>query len=315
MSLFYLFFVSCESNKNNFDFQPQNGNKAQSSNSQNTPETEEIDQTEEIEEIEETEEIDQTEEIEETDQTDQELLECYDLNGNPMPCEGSAEGEATNEYANDCYDPNGNVIPCGDSLTDGNSICFDPVTNEEVSCSDTTQTTGSSGDILDGVGLVITEIMFDPSGNNSLQQWFEIYVTCLEPINLEGLVLSNGFTTTVLPEFWVEESGFVLLGRNADVQSNGGLEIDIEYDDVLFSLGNTDGLIAIYDGTQLVDQVPLNSFSYFGSWTEGTSIQFHQGLTSNEINDQETMWCASSYVMSNGDLGTPKSQNRTCPAP
>ena len=64
-----------------------------------------------------------------------EELDCYDLNGNPMPCEGQAEGAPTGEYADDCYDPNGNLIPCaGNEVSSEPSVCFDPVTNEEIPC-------------------------------------------------------------------------------------------------------------------------------------------------------------------------------------
>ena len=138
-------------------------------------------------------------------------------------------------------------------------------------------------------------------------------MTCSEPTNLEGLELSNGVISTTLPEFWIEESAFVTLGRNSDIESNGGVDIDIEYSDILFSMGIDHGVVALFDGETLIDSVPLNSFSFFYDWEEGTSIQLHQGVVDPQINDQEDMWCDSSQSWDGGDLGTPNQANRPCP--
>ena len=78
------------------------------------------------------------------------------------------------------------------------------------------------------------------------------------------------------PNTWLEESGYVILGRNADVESNGG--VDIEYSDILFSMGIEYGVVALFDGNTLIDSVPLNSFSFFYDWEEGTSIHCIKGL-------------------------------------
>ena len=317
--LIFLSLISCGSKEDSFEFGGPKGGSSKNNTSQDNSQEDQSQNNNSENPDSENLEQDSTEENPEQENAEQENsvsepssddLDCYDLNGNPMPCEGQAEGAPTGEYADDCYDPNGNLIPCaGNEVSSEPSVCIDPVTNEEIPCE---IGTGTSGD-LSSMNIAITEIMFDPTGNNSLAQWFEIYVTCSEPINLEGLELSNGVISTTLPEFWLEESGFVILGRNSDMESNGGVDIDIEYSDILFSMGIDHGVVALFDGEMLIDSVPLNSFSFFYDWQEGASMQLHQGLVDPQINDQEDMWCDSSQSWDGGDLGTPHQANRPCP--
>ena len=222
--------------------------------------------------------------------------ECYELDGTPKPCEGAADsGAAPNQPAQDCYDEQGLLIPCLGQEDDVSEIVFDGT-------------------------LMLTELMLNPTGNNSLGQWIEIFINLpidsdgVEiPTNIQSLTISNGSNSFVFSEIFIEQSGFYVFGRNADYASNGGVNIDYEYHGVLLSTLSEQAFVQFSLPGQVLDDLHYSQFTSFQELNEGASLQLFPGVDHPELNNNEDMWCSGTAPIVQGNYGTPGSPNSLCP--
>jgi hypothetical protein len=169
--------------------------------------------------------------------------------------------------------------------------------------------------------LIVTEFMKDPTVvTDTAGEWFEVYNTSSQPINLDSWVLSD--LSTPVAERWVFRitgglvvlpDEYVVLCRTPDVAINGGVPCDAGYDD--FQLANTeDELILSLAGVEIDRVVYLSS----GGWpsTAGRSIALRPGSLTGSANDVGSSWCATPSTLANrlpgGDYGTPGRAN-SCP--
>lgn len=120
-------------------------------------------------------------------------------------------------------------------------------------------------------GLTITEIMANPQGADEFGEWFEIYNTGSESVNIEGYVFESGDTEyfIVYGENWIAPGEFFVLGCSDDQELNGGVVVDYVFNDHRFTLNNREDDIRIRDGwdgmildtAQYADPVRGNSTS------------------------------------------------------
>jgi DNA/RNA endonuclease G (NUC1) len=95
-------------------------------------------------------------------------------------------------------------------------------------------------------GLVITEFMADPDGDDALGEWFELYNAGDVAVNLHGWQIhsrSSGMleTHTIAADVVIPAGGFVVLGNNANVTTNGGVDVAYSYGgDIILNNSNTD---------------------------------------------------------------------------
>jgi hypothetical protein len=167
--------------------------------------------------------------------------------------------------------------------------------------------------------IIVTEIMKDPTAvADNLGEWFEVYNTTAQPIDLEGWtirddgidshVLANGGAGIVVPA-----GQFRVLGINANMSTNGGIAVLHAYSG--FLLANSDDEIILIDGTGLeIDRVEYLSG---GGWpgTPGRALNLHGGQLDGTANDSPLNWCNATTTIGGGnnDLGTPAAANTTCP--
>jgi hypothetical protein len=159
--------------------------------------------------------------------------------------------------------------------------------------------------------LLITEVMYDPSGTEPDQEWFELYNTTNGARDLTGLTLIDGAQRThTLASLTIDSGKYLLLVRNKTAATGAGIgaaAIGYEYgagqaasQGIILANGST-GAIALRDGS--TDLVRAN----YGAWnvaTGGHSIQL-KSLAGGEATTSAG-WCNSPNAWPGGtDKGTP----------
>jgi lamin tail-like protein len=162
--------------------------------------------------------------------------------------------------------------------------------------------------------LFITEIVYDPSGPEPSEEWFEITNVSTSARVINGLTLRDGAgrtqTVPANPPMTVEPSKYYVLVRNKPAALAAGVPasaILYEYGDavpdtlgVLLSNGSS-GALSILDGNTMVVTVP------YGGWYKqeppgGASIQLR--ATDGAATEKEA-WCLSTAAWASADKGTP----------
>lgn len=175
---------------------------------------------------------------------------------------------------------------------------------------------GGGGGLQAG-DLVITEVMRNPNFvPDSDGEWFEVYNRTAAPIDIEGWVLGddgsdlhqiqNGGLGVVVPP-----GGYIVLGNNANLATNGGVQIDYEFSN--YFLGNSgDEIVLIEPGGTEIDRV-----NYGSGWPSaaGSSMSLSGSAQTATLNDSSSNWCLGQTTFSPGnpDKGTPGLLNPNCP--
>ncbi|MFC1789876.1 lamin tail domain-containing protein [Patescibacteria group bacterium] len=156
--------------------------------------------------------------------------------------------------------------------------------------------------------LVINEIMKDPQAvSDTYGEWFEIYNSTPEAIDLQTLVIkdlgTNDFTITGPNPILIPGFGYFILGRNGEPSQNGGLTVDYVYS--TFQLANGEDEIIILDGTTEIDRVEYDSGSTWPN-SSGVSLMLLDPELDNNLGSN---WAIATTLYGNGDLGTPGEAN------
>ncbi len=164
--------------------------------------------------------------------------------------------------------------------------------------------------------VVLSEIMFDPSGAEPQQEWVEIYNTTPGAKSLAGLSLvdNGGRSHTIASGVTVSGHGFVVLVHD----HTGALAAALPGAGSLYEYGADGGgpllansaqaSIALMKGSTSIVNVPYGGFS-IGS--NGASIQL-KTLTA-AASASKASWCESLHPWpGGGDKGTPAAAN-DCP--
>ena len=170
-----------------------------------------------------------------------------------------------------------------------------------------TVTTVSAGTVF------VTEIMPNPAAvSDTSGEWFEIYNSRSDvAVDINGWTIrDHGTNTHVIVNggpLLVAPQGFLVLGRNSDPATNGGVTVDYQYSS--FSLVNTDDEIELVDlaGT-VVDTLVYTSSLVFN----GASASLDPVALDAVSHDQASNWCASVSLLPAGDRGTPGAANDPC---
>ena len=159
--------------------------------------------------------------------------------------------------------------------------------------------------------LIVTEIMKDPRDvGDTAGEWFEIYNTTSSSISLDGMVVSDAGSNsfTISSGVSIDAGQFMVLGRNSNVSTNGGVPVDYQYSGM--DLGNSDDeIILTTSGGVEIDRVEYDNGSTFPDLT-GASMVFI-GEETDDNNDGSN-WAASTArinfsdpVGDETDLGSP----------
>jgi hypothetical protein len=167
--------------------------------------------------------------------------------------------------------------------------------------------------------LVITEIMADPDGADSGNEWFELYNATAAELRLAGLTieLAGGksskvhvIQSSIAPT--VPAKGYLALGDGVVGTNNLGYS----YGTTLGSLPNDAGTIIVRCGTNEVDRVEYGGTVGPGAPSSGKALQLTGTQTPEyHANDVPESWCDATEAMADGkNLGTPGAQNTPCAA-
>lgn len=157
--------------------------------------------------------------------------------------------------------------------------------------------------------IIINEIMQNPSAvSDSNGEWFELFNSTDGAIDIDGWKLkdngSNSHTINNGGPLVIAAGGFLVLSNNADMGSNGGIQVDYEYSS--FALSNGDDEIILSDASDVeVDRVEWDGGSVFPDPT-GASMALIDPLLDNNVGSN---WCESASSYGDGDSGTPGQSN------
>lgn len=163
--------------------------------------------------------------------------------------------------------------------------------------------------------IVITEIMQNPNAvSDNAGEWFEVYNTTGGDIDMQGWVLndsnSGSETHTIATSLIVPAGGYIVLGNNTDVGTNGGVTVDYNYGSSYFLGNGADDILLDCSGTS-IDVVAWDGGPNFPDPT-GASMTLNPSNLNATDNDTGSNWCTATTAYGLGDLGTPGTANDTC---
>jgi predicted extracellular nuclease len=158
----------------------------------------------------------------------------------------------------------------------------------------------TSGDV------VVNEIMQNPSAvSDSAGEWFELYNSTSSPIDIDGWTIEdNGSDIHVIDNggpLNIPAGGYLVLARNADPSTNGGVTVDYQYSDDFFLSNGSDELVLYDTGLNEIDRVEWDDGATFPDPTGASMALKDPALDNND----GTNWCTAVTAFGGGDLGTP----------
>ncbi len=160
--------------------------------------------------------------------------------------------------------------------------------------------------------VLISEVMFDPSGTEPVSEWFEVYNASSGARTLSGLTIVDGGNRThvIGAGVTVDAGAYVVLVRNKSAASTAKIPSGAIVYDYGAGLADTVGIQlanGATGGLELDDGATTIAQAIYGGWfsaSSGASIQL-KTLSFNG-SSQSSGWCTSSATWTSGsDKGTP----------
>jgi len=157
--------------------------------------------------------------------------------------------------------------------------------------------------------IVINEIIQNPSAvSDTNGEWFELFNRTDAPIDINGWTIedndSDDFVIDNSGPLNVPAGGYVVLGRNADFGSNGGVNVDYEYSGMFLSNGSDE--LVVRDGSLAeIDRVEWDNGATFPD-PNGASMSLISPVLDNNVGAN---WCTGTTPYGDGDRGTPGAAN------
>ncbi|HEX2076372.1 MAG TPA: DNA/RNA non-specific endonuclease [Longimicrobium sp.] len=160
-----------------------------------------------------------------------------------------------------------------------------------------------------GPSLVINEIMPNPAGvSDELGEWFEIYNAGTAAVNLQNyrIASNNDAVHVINASVVVPAGGYVVLARNGNTATNGGVTASYSYAHQTFNLNNsaTDWLAVRDPSGASVDSVSWGTASPPNGASRGVIDPLADNLVMSGSN-----WATQTTVYGLGDRGTPGAAN------
>lgn len=169
-----------------------------------------------------------------------------------------------------------------------------------------------SGNILPG-DLVITEVMANPAGMDTGQEWFEVYNASSAAIDLSGLTLdyhkSDGSEehSHVMEELVVEAGDYVVLGgMTPDLKP---AYVDYGFGNDLGSFLNGGAVLALRCGDAVIDETTYPD----SESDDGVAFGLDGNVAPNSVaNDDAANYCPATVEFQSGMFGSPGESNEPC---
>ncbi len=131
-------------------------------------------------------------------------------------------------------------------------------------------------DVLGTHQLVVNEVMPDPFGEDTMQEWIELYNPGNDPVSLDGWSVrdcGSQKVTLIGAGAVVPAKGYFVLGAASNSTLNGGVPVDYAYGQA-FYLPNTIGSVLLYNAQgQFVDQMRYSAFDEPKVFKLGASLE------------------------------------------
>jgi len=182
----------------------------------------------------------------------------------------------------------------------GNGIDGDDETSENLSV--------TWGEVAP-VEIIITEIMQNPNAVfDSDGEWFEIHNPTESDIDINGWTIADLDSDSHVIDnggpLLVPAEGYLVLGNNADMATNGGVNVGYQYSGIALANGGDE--VVLFDGTMTeIDSVAYDGGPNFPDPT-GASMSLSDLALDNNVGEN---WCESITIFGDGDLGTPGEAN------
>lgn len=172
----------------------------------------------------------------------------------------------------------------------------------------------SSCDEMAPGDLVISEVHANPDGSDGDGEYIELYNASADSVALDGLTLISsrldGTGAELHRLFGVSmDAGDYLVLGNAPADSMPA-HIDYSYGNTLGGLRNSDALLSVRCGEQLIDQLS------YERTVDGRAMELDGRLApDHELNDEPEHWCVTPtgvQEVSPGNFGTPGTSNSPC---
>jgi len=153
--------------------------------------------------------------------------------------------------------------------------------------------------------IVINEVMVDPSAvTDANGEWLEVHNTGTTSVDLQGWTLAsnNDSPQTISSSVSVPAGGYVVLARNGNPATNGGVTADYAYP--VINLANASDWVALRDAVG----ASVDSVAWASTMPAGAS----RGVTDpalDNLNAKGTNWHTSTSTFGAGDEGTPGARN------
>jgi hypothetical protein len=171
--------------------------------------------------------------------------------------------------------------------------------------------------------VLISEVMYDPSGTEPDEEWLEVYNASTKPRLLNGLTIKDGGNrTTVIASaspIVIAPQDYLVLARN----KTAAVDAQVPENAIIYEYGAgqpvSSGVLLANSGTGavwLLDGTTTIAGAVYGGWFTqpapgGSSIQLQ--TLSFAASADKASWCLSANAFGPGsDLGTPGAQN-DCP--
>ncbi len=176
--------------------------------------------------------------------------------------------------------------------------------------SDTTGGGGSGYQAQPG-DIIITEIMQNPDAvYDSNGEWFEIYNASNQTIDLNGWTIKDMDSDihTIGQSVVINPGEYLVLGRNADVNTNGGVTVAYQYSGIDLANSADEIVLIAADGTTEIDRVEYDGGP---NWPDPTGASMYFTGNTAQNNNDPSLWAVSDLPWdgSAGDLGSPGSGN------
>ncbi|MFH0834470.1 MAG: fibronectin type III domain-containing protein, partial [Patescibacteria group bacterium] len=147
--------------------------------------------------------------------------------------------------------------------------------------------------------VIITEFLADPTNvSDSNGEWIELYNTQNSAIPLTGWTIDDGNGPLSLTGLSVPAHGYVVIGNDSNVTTNGGVSVDFQ---AALNLDNASGTLTLNDGAVDVDVVTYAAVTAGASWSLD-DLSLDNSLAAN--------WHVETYNKFNAnDYGTPRAAN------